>query len=103
MSGFQCTARAEEILEFMKEMGYPVFHLSNIFRRDVQYAVRDYYRTAMKKDIGTRAADACSDKIIEELQQKGIFRKHSSNTWVLHSERYLLSPKTEAKKEETPA
>ena len=43
----------ELILDFMKSKGYPVFHKSNIFRRDIEYAIRDYSRTKTRKDLPT--------------------------------------------------
>jgi hypothetical protein len=34
-------ANSKDVLEFLKER-YPLYHLSNIFFRDVHYGVREY-------------------------------------------------------------
>ena|GEM_PF-537243 len=85
-----------ELLDFMKRSGFPVFHLSNMFFRDVQYAVRDYYRASEGKDIGTRKADELAAQVIADMEKRGILAPHSRNTWVLHHERYLV-PKAAGK------
>ncbi|MCZ7555894.1 MAG: hypothetical protein M5R41_05775 [Bacteroidia bacterium] len=81
--------RDTELLDFMREHGFPVFHLSNIFYRDFQYGVRDYFRAKEGVDVGTRKADDIARQVIADLEQRSILRPHSRNTWILHHERYL--------------
>ncbi len=97
------TGKEKEILAFMKETGYPVFHRSNMFYRDFQYAVRDYYRDKHKVDIGSRESDARGEAVIRALEAAGILVPATPNVWILHMEEYLNPPKAEEKKAETPA
>ena len=63
----------------MKEK-YPVFKESNIFFRDLQYAIRNYY---MKKGktINYQKADKIALEFIENLVNKGELKKISNNAW----------------------
>ena len=95
--------REKDILTFMKEHGYPVFHRSNIFLRDFQYGVRDYYRTTFKTDIGSRKSDAWGRELIKGLETFGALIPGSENVWIINMEEFLNPPKVEEKKAETPA
>jgi len=64
---------------FMKEK-YPVFKESNIFFRDLQYAIRNYY---MKrgKTIDYQKAEKITSEFIEKLEIEGELKKISNNAW----------------------
>jgi len=64
---------------FMKEK-YPVFKESNIFFRDLQYAIRNYY---MKKGktIDYQKAEKIALVFIENLVNNGELKKISNNAW----------------------
>ena len=64
---------------FMKEK-YPVFKESNIFFRDLQYAIRNYY---MKKGktIDYQKAEKIALEFIENLVNRGELKKISNNAW----------------------
>ena len=87
--------RETELFDFMRDQGYGVYHLSNIFLRDIQYAVRDYHRVHEKEDIGTRASDRIAQELVEDLEQRGILRPQAEKTWVLFDERYRLPSQKE--------
>lgn len=95
--------RETELLDFMKEHGYPIFHLSNVFYRDFQYGVRDYFRITEGKDIGTRKADEIADAVIESMLQRGLLIQRSTNTWQLLHDRYTLKGAGEIETSSTPA
>jgi hypothetical protein len=99
----QLTQNLEGFLDFMKDRGYPLYHRSNIFLRDFQYAVRDYIRSTTKKDIGTRKSDAYAKAVIDYMETKGLMKKFANNAWTLEMEKYLLEPKVEEEKQEEPA
>ena len=67
------------IFNFMKEK-YPVFKASNIFFRDLQYAIRNYY---MKKGktIDYQKAEKIALEFIENLVNRGELKKISNNAW----------------------
>lgn len=91
--------KEKELFTFMKEHGYPIFHLSNMFLRDIQYGIRDYYRKSYNKDIGTRKSDAFAKDFITDLESKSILQRFTHNTWILHMEDFLNPMKVEEKKE----
>ena len=91
-----------EILRYMKTHGFGIFHRSNIFLRDIQYGIRDFYRDSFKIDIGSRKADEFARFFIQNLERKGFLTEGGPNTWILHAEEFLNPPKPEepkAKKE----
>jgi hypothetical protein len=92
-----------DILRFMKQNGFPVFHMSNIFLRDIQYGIRDFYRATERIDIGSRESDACAHAMITHLESNGMLVPFRPNTWILHIEEFLNPPKVEEKKEAAAA
>jgi uncharacterized membrane-anchored protein len=64
---------------FMKEK-YPVFKESNIFFRDVQYAIRNYYLKEGKK-IDYQKSEKIASEFIEGLVKEGELKKISNNAW----------------------
>jgi hypothetical protein len=93
--------KEKELFTYMKHEGYPVFHMSNIFLRDIQYGIRDYYRSTYRKDIGTRKSDAMAKDFIADLESKGVLLRSNINTWILQMPEFLNPPKAEEKKEAT--
>lgn len=91
--------KEKELLTFMKAHGYPVFHQSKIFLRDIQYGIRDYYRATYKKDIGSRNSDAFAKDFIEDLESKGLLTRFTQSEWILQMKEFLNPPKAEEKKE----
>jgi len=102
--------RETELFDFMRDQGYGLYHLSNVFLRDIQYAVRDYHRVHERKDIGTRASDRIARELVDDLEKREILRRQAEKTWVLYDERYRLPSQKEqedseaaTEKEETNA
>ena len=69
----------EIFFRFMKEK-YPIFYNSNIFFRDVQYAVKDYFE---KKDIYLKypEAEKITAEFIKYLEKNNELVKLTSNSW----------------------
>lgn len=89
-----------ELLRFMKQSGYGIYHASPVFVRDFQYGVRDYLRTTTGKDPGTLVADELALVVIDRLETQGILKKTVSGTWVLFNEEFLNQPSKETVTEE---
>lgn len=94
----------EKILfEFMKSTGYPVFHLSNIFLRDIEYGIRDYYRVTLRKDIGARESIRLAKELILDLEMKKIISPLSGSTWIMNMPEFLNKPNAPAEAVVEPA
>ena len=78
-----------ELFAFMMDHGFPVYHRSNMFLRDVEYAVRDYYRARHGIDLGTRKSDAIATEFIADLERRGVLKPYALHAWILNDERYL--------------
>ncbi|MCB2204322.1 hypothetical protein KQI65_06190 [bacterium] len=92
--------KKKELFDFMRENDFPVYHASNIFYRDLQYAIRDYIRVHEGKDIGTRKMEELAREFVADLEREGILKPFARNTWLLNDVEYLLPSQVE---EETPA
>ncbi len=72
-------ASREVFFNFMKEK-YPLFYNSNIFFRDIQYAIISYFQ---KKDINIKRHDAeiIAKDFVTELEKSGELKRMSNNSW----------------------
>lgn len=95
--------REKELFTFLKQHGYPIYHQSNIFLRDIQYGIRDYYRATFHKDIGSRKSDAFAEKLIRHLESIGSLKRSTDTVWILQMPEFLNPPKAEEKKTESAA
>jgi len=89
----------ESFLKYMAEK-YPVFYDSNIFLRDVQYAVIAYFKLK-GKNLNLDVAEGIAREFLEYLESKNAVKFLSKNTWrfLVH----LEEPETaEEAKEEVP-
>jgi hypothetical protein len=69
----------EMFFNFMKEK-YSVFQNSNIFLRDIQYAVQSYYQKKEKK-VKYGLAEKVTLEFITHLENEGQLKKISYNAW----------------------
>lgn len=69
----------EIFLKYMKEK-YKIFLNSNIFLRDIQYAIKSFFE---KKDIKISYAEAetLMQEFTKSLESSGELTKLSNNTW----------------------
>ena len=72
-----------ELFSFMRETHKPVFHNSNVFLRDVQYAIQDYYEDRHGVTIRNDAAEVLAKEVAKAYEQKGIFRKVNPQGYLL--------------------
>ena len=97
--------KKKEVFDFMRAHKFPVYHASNIFFRDIEYAIRDYVRVHEHKDIGTRETARLTTEFVDDLEKNDVIRPFARNTWVLNDPEYLLPPETtpDEGKEASPA
>lgn len=77
----------EIFFNFMKEK-YHIFYNSNIFARDLQYAIKQYFE---KKDIKIKysQAEELMRQFSSYLEEKGDLHKITNNSWRVN----FLKPK----------
>ena len=73
------TANKSIFFKFMKEK-YRLYSNSNIFFRDIQYAIKSYFE---KKDIRIKysQAEKVAYDFIHKLEDTGELKKMSTNAW----------------------
>lgn len=76
-------------LEFFKA-NYRLFHNSNVFRKDVFYAIKRYLEIKNVKS-GFTELEIITDSVILELKNKGFFLELTPITWRLINETYVTS------------
>lgn len=77
------TSNHLEFLRFLKTQ-FPLFHKSNIFFRDLQYGVMEYFEQKKKLKVKYTEAETIARKYAEFMEKKEIFRKLDHQTWVLN-------------------
>ncbi|HET9136662.1 MAG TPA: hypothetical protein VFO76_08490 [Candidatus Kapabacteria bacterium] len=73
-----------ELLSFMREQHRPVFHNSNIFLRDVQFAIQDYFEDRNGKTIRNDQAEKLASEVARAYEQQGIFQRVNPQGYVLN-------------------
>ena len=73
----------EVLLGFMRRTRKPVFHRSNVFFRDIQYAVRDYFDTVEREPVSLPEAERMAREIVEDYTERGLFRKVNNQAYRL--------------------
>lgn len=95
--------RERELFDFMRQRGIPVYHLSNLFMRDIQAAIRDFSRDKNDKDLGTREIDRLASEFASDLEKRNVIVAFRPNTYTLHMEDYQLKPAIEESRVEDGA
>jgi hypothetical protein len=90
---------SKEVLLFLKER-YPLFHLSNIFFRDMHYGVREYLQQKGMK-VGYGAAEVVAREFVKELEGQNILVPVDRQTWTLHYPEFQKPPAKPAPKPQT--
>jgi hypothetical protein len=75
----------QDFLKFMKNR-YPLYHLSNVFVRDIEYAIIDYFLNKGIK-LSFSEAEYLAQKFSDFMVEKGIFKpiKNEYNrVWTLN-------------------
>jgi hypothetical protein len=72
----------KETLEFLKSR-YPLFHLSNVFFRDLQFGIQSMLAGRGTK-VNARVAERVARAFTEKLERAGVLIPVDAQTWVLH-------------------
>jgi hypothetical protein len=71
----------KDFLKYLKSK-FPLYHLSNIFFRDLHYGVMNYlmgYKKKLRYYDGERVARA----VATEFEKSGVFKRVDNQTWLL--------------------
>lgn len=79
-----------EFLKFLKAR-YHLYHLSNVFFRDLHYGVMAFLELNKIK-YKYLEAEELARKVIESLEEAGILKKVDKLTWVLHYPEFKKPP-----------
>ncbi|HEY4612961.1 MAG TPA: hypothetical protein VII11_08275 [Bacteroidota bacterium] len=93
-----------DFLKFLK-VKYHLYHLSNVFFRDLHYGVMAYLELNKIK-FKYLEAEELTRKVIESLEDANILKKVDKLTWVLHYPEFkkpLVKPAAPAKPVAKPA
>jgi hypothetical protein len=71
-----------EFLNFLRTK-VPLFHMSNIFYRDLMYAVIDYL-AKRNVTVSFTQAETIAQEVIANFEKRTMFRKVNSQGWVLN-------------------
>jgi hypothetical protein len=71
----------KDFLKYLKSK-FPLYHLSNIFFRDLHYGVMNYLM-AYKKKLRYYDAEAVARAVATKFEKSGIFKRVDNQTWLL--------------------
>jgi hypothetical protein len=73
----------EVLLGFMRQTRKPVFHKSNLFFRDIQFAVHDYFETVQGKKVTMPEAEQMTREIVQLYTKSGVLREVNNQAYRL--------------------
>lgn len=76
----------KEVLAFIRSH-YPMYHLSNIFFRDIQYGIQKLFERRGEK-LNYANAEKVARAFVEKLEKNKIFNKIDNQSWVLNYPEY---------------
>ena len=76
------TDQWREILSSLKSR-FPVYHLSNIFLRDIQYGIQEYFAQRGAR-VTYAQAENLTRAFVDRLEREKIFIPIDAQTWVVH-------------------
>jgi hypothetical protein len=71
----------KDFLKYLKSK-FPMYHLSNIFFRDLHYGIMSYLM-GYKKKLRYYNAEEVARSVASEFEKSGIFRRVDNQTWLL--------------------
>ena len=76
----------KEVLTFLKSQ-YPLYHLSNIFFRDMQYGIRTMFERKGEK-VSYSDGEKMAQAFVEKMEKEKIFNRIDRQTWALNYPEY---------------
>ncbi len=80
------TNNEKEVLAFLRTQ-YPLYHLSNVFFRDIQYGIQKFFERRNEK-VGYQDAEKIARAFVEKLVNQKIFTPIDRQSWVLNYPEY---------------
>ena len=77
----------KEVLSFLKTR-FPVFHMSNIFFRDIQYGIREMFDRRQQVRVGYDEAEVIAREFASKLEKEKVFKKIDGQTWLVDYPEY---------------
>ncbi len=77
------TSNHIEFLKFLKTQ-FPLYHKSNVFFRDLQYGIMEYFEKEKKDKVKYAEAEKIAEEFVTFMEKKEIFKKLDHQTWVLN-------------------
>jgi len=83
----------EVLLGYMRAKRKGVFHNSNVFFRDLQYSIRDYFEDTKGKTLPMAEAERVAKDVARSYEALGIFKRVNPQGYLLNYPE-LLTPKS---------
>ena len=80
-----------EFLNYLRTK-YPIFHMSNVFFRDLVYGVSEYLAKRNVK-VGFTESESIAHEVITNFEKRGMLRRVNSQGWVVTYPEFT-TPKT---------
>lgn len=91
----------KEVLAFLKTQ-YPLYHLSNVFFRDVQYGIQKFFERR-GESVAYPLAERIAREYVEKLEREKTLTRIDRQTWVLNYPEYKkVAAKTAAPAKPAP-
>jgi hypothetical protein len=71
------------LLGYMRQTKRPVFHNSNLFFRDIQYAIKDYFEDRLGVTIKPEEAQRIAKDVTKSFERQGVLKQVNSNGYLL--------------------
>ena len=80
----------QEVLTFLRSR-YPIYHLSNVFFRDIQYGITAFLD---RKDIHVsyKEAERIARAFVAQLERKWVLVQMDPQTWAVHNPAFKTPP-----------
>jgi hypothetical protein len=79
-------ANSREVLQYLRE-SVPVFHLSNIFFRDIQYGIQAYLKVH-NLTVSYTVAEMLARDFIARLEHEKVLVPINRQTWMVNFEEF---------------
>jgi len=79
----------EVLLGFMRQTRKPVFHKSNVFFRDIQHAVHDYFESVKGEQVSLPEAERMAKEIVQLYTQQGVLRQVNNQAYRLEGPAWM--------------
>jgi hypothetical protein len=79
----------EVLLGFMRQTRKPVFHKSNVFFRDIQHAVHDYFESVEGEQVSLPEAERMAKEIVQLYTTQGVLRQVNKQAYRLEGPAWM--------------